>query len=64
MGSFQAFGNATGFTNSYFRFGGNVMTGIGIDTREEVDGYEELLGKAFPQSFSLGGNIVFLIRLM
>ena len=30
------------------------MTGIGIDTREEVDGYEELLGKAFPQSFSLG----------
>ena len=51
---FQAFGNATGFANSYFRFGGNVMTGIGIDTREEVDGYEELLGKAFPQSFSLG----------
>ena len=51
---FQAFGNATDYSNSYFRFGGNMMTGIGIDTREEVDGYEELLGQAFPQSFSLG----------
>ena len=31
-----------------------MMTGIGIDTREEVDGYEELLGQTLPQSFSLG----------
>ena len=30
------------------------MTGVGIDTREDVDGYADLLGKALPQSFSLG----------
>ena len=51
---FQAFGNATDYSNSYLRFGGSMMTGIGIDTREEVDGYEELLGQTLPKSFSLG----------
>ncbi len=51
---FQAFGNTTGYSNSHVRFGGKMMTGVGIDTREDVEGYADLLGKAFPQSFSLG----------
>ncbi|MEL0011664.1 MAG: hypothetical protein VW868_09010, partial [Bacteroidota bacterium] len=51
---FQAFGDFSGFTNSHIRFGGKMMTGIGIDTREDVDGYGDMLGNVLPQSFSLG----------
>jgi hypothetical protein len=51
---FQALGNVTSFQNSHIRFGGKIMTGIGIDTREDVDGYGDLLGNVLPQSLSLG----------
>ncbi len=49
---FQIFGKYTGYKDSHYRFGGNVLLGEGIDFSDESR--KDLLGAPLPQSFSMG----------
>lgn len=59
---FKAFGKWTNYSNSYYRFGGNVLLGDGIDTRAE-NPLQETLGLPLPQSFAIGRQYTIFDRL-
>ncbi len=50
---FQTFGGLTGYKNSHYRFGGNVVFGEGIVTSDNESMKSNLDG-VIPQSFSMG----------
>jgi hypothetical protein len=50
---FQSFRGVTGYKNSHYRFGANVMVGEGIVTVDN-DGLKDMLDMPLPQSFSMG----------
>lgn len=49
---FQIFGKYTGYKDSHYRFGGNVLLGEGIDFSDQSR--KDILGAPLPQSFSMG----------
>ncbi len=50
---FQAFGGLTGYKNSHYRIGGNVLIGAGIVSSDNKS-LESTLGGPLPQTFSMG----------
>lgn len=50
---FQSLGGLTGYKNSHYRFGGNILLGEGIVTVNN-DGLRSTLNGPLPQSFSMG----------
>ena len=50
---FQSLGSITGYKNSHYRFGGNILLGDGIVSSDNND-LRDILSLPLPQTFSLG----------
>lgn len=59
---FQSLGRVTGYKDSHYRLGGNIVFGDGIVTVKN-DGLRSTLGGTLPQSFSMGRQYTLFDKL-